>query len=83
MFISNDLLYISALEFVTNPNIVNTSPNMVNIKPIGNRISTPIIFLFYQNNILKIIAIIPMITDKITGCLYQTTPFSFCLGVSE
>jgi hypothetical protein len=46
MLISRDFLYISGSELVDKPNMVNTTPSMVNIKPIGKRISTPIVFLF-------------------------------------
>ena len=56
----SEMEYIS-LPLVANPKIVNITPNIANISPIGNLISNPIILFFicYQKIILKMIATIP------------------------
>ena len=79
----SEIEYIS-LPLVANPKIVNITPKMANISPIGNFISNPIILFFvcYQNIILKIIAIIPTIHAITFGLSYQFLLLSTVFGVS-
>ena len=82
IFFPKEIEYMS-LPIVVRPKIVRIIPRMVNIKPIGILISSPILFKFnYQNIILKIIAIIPTTHARNTGRSYQFLLSSIVFGVS-
>lgn len=75
-------LYMSGLDKVNNPKRSNTIPNIANIKPIGNFISSIIKSFNYQNITVKTETRIKIKIANTEGRLYHATSTSTTFGVN-